>query len=384
MTAASTAPTRRVVLHVGTMKSGTTSIQALLFSNQRQLADQGVLALGRRWADQVAGVQELIARPDAPGEPWQGLVEQARGWDGTSVISMEFMGPFIPRRVAAAVAGFGDLPVEVVITLRDLNRTIPSLWQEAVQNGRSWTWSHYQEAAREARPWAQQPTPTEVSEAGRTFWRQQHAMRIAWRWANAVGWDRISLVTVPPPGAASTTLFERFGRVVGFTVDGLVPPQSQNAALGAASAQLLQRVNARLAQQGMGEGEAPQVRKRLLAKQVLTTRRGEEQGVALDVQPWVVDTSVEMVQRLRGTGVRLEGDWDDLTPVAAAGADPEATPEAELVAAAEYGFQGLRVCLDQLSSHASLPRWPDPVDSAGAVEALAGLVLAGASRGENS
>lgn len=378
MTAFTTAP-QRVVLHVGTMKSGTTTIQALLFANQKRLAEQGVLALGRRWADQVAGVQELIARPAAPGAPWQRLVEQARGWDGTSVISMEFLGPFIPRRVEAAVAGFGDLPVEVVITMRDLNRTIPSLWQEAVQNGRAWTWSDYQAGLREARPWGPQPRPAEVSEPGRTFWRQQNAVRIAGRWARVVGWDRVSLVTVPPPGAASSILVERFSRVVGFAADSLVTPPSQNAALGAVSAQLLQRVNARLAQQGMAEADAHPVRKRLLAKQVLSARRGQEEGVALDVQPWVVGTSAEMVRRLRGSGVRLEGQWDDLAPVGVGGADPEQTSEAELVAAATYGFRELRNRLEHLSVPGPLPRWPDPQNANGAIDALARLVLAAAA-----
>lgn len=372
-----------MVLHVGTMKSGTTSIQELLFADQQQLADQGVLALGRRWADQVAGVQELIARPEAPGEPWQRLVDEARRWDGTSVISMEFLGPFIPRRVEAAVAGFGDLPVEVVVTLRDLNRTIPSLWQEAVQNGRSWTWSDYQAGSRDARPWGHE-APTEVSEPGRTFWRQQNAVRIARRWASAVGWDRVWLVTLPPPGAPRSTLVERFGSVVGFDAATVTAPQASNASLGAASAQLLQQVNACLAGHGMGEAEAQPVRKRMLAKQVLSSRRGQEEGVAFDVQPWVVDASAEMVRRLRASGARLVGDWDDLTPVAAPGADPEQTPEAELVAAAAYGFEGLRSSLEELPGPEPLPRWPDPQDAATAVEALAGLVLAGAAREESS
>jgi hypothetical protein len=116
------------------------------------------------------------------------------------------------------------------------------------------------------------------------------------------------------------------------------------------------------------------VRKRLLAKEVLSGRRREEQAIGLDVEPWVVETSEEMRRRLQATGVRLEGDWQDLVPVPAPGVDPAETPAAELVAAARDGFEGLTALLGDRSGRDALPRWPDPSDPADAVEALAGLV----------
>ena len=370
---------RRVVLHIGTMKSGTTSIQSLLFSQRRALADQGVLPLGDRWGDQVAGTRELIAHPDAPGEPWQRLVKQAACWDVISVLSMEFLGPFIPRRVQAAVQSFGDLPVHVVLTMRDLNRTIPSLWQEAIQNGREWSWHDYLAGARDARPW-QRTSPTEVAKPGRTFWRQQNACQIAHRWGRVVGSDRLSLVTLPPPGAPRSTLVERFGRAVGFDTSHMAEARTKNESLGAASAQMLQRVNAHLAASGLASSEAQYLRKRLLAKQVLSARRDQERAIGLDVSPWVVETSAEMVVRLQRSGLRLVGDWADLTPVAAPGVDPADTPGDELIAAARYGYEGLQAHLAERSGRDAASPWPDPADAEGAVEALAGLVLAHATR----
>jgi hypothetical protein len=139
---------------------------------------------------------------------------------------------------------------------------------------------------------------------------------------------------------------------------------------------MLQRVNARLAASGLADTDARTLRKRLLAKDVMSTRRGQEQGIGLAVQPWVVETSARMVERLQRAGVRLEGDWSDLTPVAAPGVDPTDTPDEELVAAAKYGFEGLQARLAELSGGGAGLRWPDPTDAAGAVDALAGLVLA--------
>jgi hypothetical protein len=376
MTSAGATARGRVVLHVGTMKSGTTSIQRLLFVQRAALAERGVLALGDRWADQVTGVRALIARPEDPGKPWQRLVEQARGWPGSSVISMEFLGPFVPRRVKATVASFGGQPVHVVVTVRDLNRSVPSLWQEAVQNGRAWSWAEYRAGARDARPW-QAETPGTPSEPGRTFWRQQHAHRIVSRWADVVGDDRVTVVAVPPPGSPSRSLTERFGQAVGFATDDLVVPEPRNAALGAASVEVLQRVNARLAEHGLAETDARSVRKGLLAKRVLSARRGEEQRIGLDVQPWLAETSAQMVERLRATGVGLVGDWADLAPVSVAGVDPAATPGPELVAAARHGFEGLSQRLRRRRTDVRLPRWPAAPDPTDAVDALADLVVAG-------
>jgi hypothetical protein len=78
--------------------------------------------------------------------------------------------------------------------------------------------------------------------------------------------------------------------------------------------------------------------------------------------------------------VRLEGDWEDLTPVAAPGVDPADTSEDELIAAARYGFDGLQAWLAGRSGREALSPWPDPAEAKGAIEALAGLVLAHTSR----
>jgi len=360
------------------MKSGTTGIQALLFGQREALADRGVLTLGGRWTDQVDGVRELIASPEAPGKPWQRLVEQARDWSGTSVISMEFLGPFIPRRVKAAVASFGGLPVHVVLTVRDLNRSVPSLWQETVQNGRAWSWADYRADARDARPWQAHP-PVAPSGPGRKFWRQQDAHRIVSRWADVVGPDRVTVVTVPPPGAAPRTLTERFGQAAGFATDDLVVPEPKNTALGAASAQVLQRLNIRLAELGLADTDARSLRKGLLAKRVMSTRRGDEQRIGLEVQPWLAQTSAQMIERLADTGVDLVGDWADLAPVPVAGVDPADTPGGELVAAARHGFEGLRRRLQHRGTTARLPEWPAAPSPSDAVDALADLVVAGAT-----
>ena len=59
----------RVVLHIGSMKSGTSFIQNVLGNNREALAEHGITFAGERWRDQVTAVQDLIAHGGPRQEP---------------------------------------------------------------------------------------------------------------------------------------------------------------------------------------------------------------------------------------------------------------------------------------------------------------------------
>lgn len=341
----------RVVLHVGTMKSGTTTLQALLFTNQEQLRSRGVLVPGETWGDQVRGARDVIA---GGGATWSALVAQIDAWEGVAVLSMEYFGAMRPDEVALVAR---DLPrLEVVVTARDLNRQLASMWQETVQNGRSWAWSDYLAGARASRPLA---SPS--GEAGRTFWRQQDLVRIVRRWGEAAP---VTVVTLPPPGGSRSELPERFATAAAVDLSDL-SATTANESVGAVSAVLLQRVNAVLGARGIGHDEGREVRKTVLAKQVLAARAGSEPRLGLDVARWVPSYSRRMAKALRS--VPVVGDWRDLRPVAVPGIDPASVSDADLIDAARDGFEGLRARFGGA-------RWTDPTTGADAVEALSGQI----------
>ena len=53
---------KRVVLHIGAMKSGTSFIQNVLDANREPLQEHGILFAGDRWRKQVLAVRELSER----------------------------------------------------------------------------------------------------------------------------------------------------------------------------------------------------------------------------------------------------------------------------------------------------------------------------------
>lgn len=180
-----------VVLHIGLMKSGTTFLQGRMNANRDALlAEQGVLFPGPTWRRHSRAVTDLVSNGAAATGAWPGLVDEVAAHPGTAVVSMEYLGPMAEDRIRTACSSFGDAEVRVVLTVRDLGRTVPAMWQEAVKNGRTWSWPDYVRSVQKG------------GEPGRRFWRQQDAAAVASRWAAAAGADHVHVVTVPPPGAA--------------------------------------------------------------------------------------------------------------------------------------------------------------------------------------
>src|SRR5690349_164412 len=105
---------RRVLLHVGLPKTGTTYLQSIFWANKDVLRTQGVLlpGFGQRqhlWASCVVREEERLERrhPDAH-RAWAELTAEARAWPGTALISHEFFAGASADQVARALEDLGD------------------------------------------------------------------------------------------------------------------------------------------------------------------------------------------------------------------------------------------------------------------------------------
>lgn len=325
----------RLVLHVGAMKSGTSFIQSRLFANKKLLLDErGILVPGMNWLSQVMAASDVLGTGEAQ---WAKMAGKVNAHPGTSVISMEYLGPVRPVVAERVVSSFPSHSVEVVITARDLNRSIAAMWQETVQNGRTWTFAEYLDGIESWRPGHR--SSDDPPESGRTFWRQQNLVRIARTWSS-LGVP-VSLVTVPPPGAPRELLWERFCSVLGTSPAGFAPARMDNESVGAASTLVIRRLNELLNSMDLAFPIGTDVRKGLLAKQVLAARKSSEPSIGLPVAPWVRAHAAHMVSALSEAGVTLVGSWDDLTPVDVPGVDPASVSSDLVLDAALEGLAGV-------------------------------------------
>ncbi len=271
-------------------------------------ATQHIDFAGGRWRQQVLAVLELTERggkrqePLSADGPWQRLVDTVESCPGTAIISMEFLAPRRNVKIDLIKEAFADADLQVVLTARDLARSLPAMWTESMQNRGVRTWDQFLDAVR---------TEDMSQKPGRWFWKHQRISAIAERWSTAVGHDHFTLVTVPPKDAPSDVLWQRFAAAAEIP-DGLcVTEVRSNPGLDAASALVLRELNERLAAESFNRWDYDSVVKSALAKQGLVTRGRDKVPLGMD-ERWVRRASKEEVHKLRGLGLRVIGDLDDL------------------------------------------------------------------------
>lgn len=300
---------KTLVLHIGAMKSGTSFIQNVLDNHRTPLAEHGILWACPRWRGQVLAVRELAEyggdkQPPMPeGGYWQRMVDQINAHPGTAIVSMEFLAPRRLQKIQLIQEAFAGTDLQVVLTARDLARSIPAMWTESMQNRGVRTWEEFLDAVRR-RDMSQKP--------GRWFWNHQDLAAICERWAGAVGRDHFTLITVPPKGAPPSLLWDRFAQVAGIPA-GLcsVDTARSNPGIDAASAMVLRALNERLADAGIERWQYERLVKSGLAKQGLVRRGRDSVPLGLD-ERWVRKASRDDLGRLRALGLRVVGDIAEL------------------------------------------------------------------------
>ncbi|MCP9968292.1 hypothetical protein LUX57_26585 [Actinomadura madurae] len=223
----------KIVLHIGLQKSGTTFLQHVLQAGGEALAEAGVLypvppdwERGKRtvanheWPSYgLLGTEfPWVSRERAAEEAgsWKALLDEVNAWPGTVLLSAEALS--VVRRPAVdrlmGVLGAGD--VEVVVTARSLGRSLPSLWQQHVRNGRSAGFASYLRTLAEQRKAGWERVEAEPA---LHLWRAFSLSRLVRRWSEA-GAARVSVVTTP--GRPPELLWRRFAEAAGLPgLDGV-------------------------------------------------------------------------------------------------------------------------------------------------------------------
>jgi len=317
---------QRVVFHIGLMKSGTTFIQGRLNANRERLAEQRVLFPGPTWNRHVRAVSDLLGSPKRKAGSWNSLAEEIREYDGTAVVSMEYLAPAGARQISVLRESFPGCELRVAVTVRDLGRTVPAMWQEAIKNRRTWEWQEYVGSIEQG------------GDAGRRFWRQQHAAKIARRWGSTLGAGHVYVVTVPPAGAPSGLLWDRFCEVAGIRPDSWADGPRANESLGAASTLVMRRLNF-----STRDLPLPAYKKRVkaLAKHVMGSHRAAEDPIGFTVPPWLHGESEKITAQLARSGAHVVGDLAELAPVDVVGVDPAAVGEGAQLEASVAALTGV-------------------------------------------
>jgi hypothetical protein len=309
---AEASPAKRVFVHIGAPKTGTTYLQNVLFQNKDALAVDGVLYPYADFGQSFRSMQDFRGvgwgggkASEFAGE-WATVAERARDWSGSTVIvSNELLGGARPERIEPGLASLLPGEVHIVFSARDLARQLVSDWQEHIKHKHTVTLEQFVDDLIELGLDAPQPF-------GELFWGMHDAAYVLRRWSVYVPIERIHIVTVAHPGAPPDALWRRFCAVTGLdpaAYDTAI--KRSNASMGAAETELVRRMNFEV--QGMaGEAYDPLVR-RLLAEEILG---GTSPRLTLPTgrMDWVMGRSRQLVDELTAAGYPVEGDLAELLP----------------------------------------------------------------------
>lgn len=300
--------------------------------NRVSLAAQGLTYPGERRNQHFLAALDVLdvpwgaeAKADAVGA-WASLVDEVRSSGLDAIVSHELLGRATAEQVETVVSPFRDAKVEVVITARDLGRLIPAEYQEHLKHRSVMTYRTFLDQLREPK------VDDEAGDHARHTWAVQDVPAIADRWAEVVGRDNVTIVTVPPSDAPRQLLPQRFGEAVGFDATLLrdAPDLGENRSLGVVEAELIRRLNENHNAELDDAAYAIYVRDRLVSRQASREVEAAQLRLPAEEYGWIRQVSADWVDALRSAGYRVIGDLDELLPEEP-GAAPETVDEARLL-----------------------------------------------------
>ncbi len=326
---------KKVFIHIGAPKTGTTYLQQVLDQNREAMKEAGVL-YPRIHLDahhtavwDLRGTFEDVKGGKNMAGHWDELVRQTADWDGHTVVMSSEMFVYSDAEEARRILGsFGDAEVHVIYGARDLVRQIPAVWQEQVKNRRVMPYCEFLDdvLGKRRRSMSQH------------FWTAQDAPAALKRWSQGIAPQHVHVLTAPPSGSAPDLLWQRFAGILG--LDAAEYPSeisAANTSLGVTSAEVLRRFNLRYGK------DIPILRFRgkFLTQLMPALTEAVEDRSKLPLsgsqRRRIVELSEETVKRLAAAGYDVVGSLGELVPQRPsrndrkAGRGPDDLSEAEVI-----------------------------------------------------
>lgn len=305
---------RRVYVHIGAPKTGTSYVQDRLALNMKSLADHDVHYLSRSpivdpTLFQFRAALDLLDQ-DWGGTPghadgaWDAFVRRARRRTGSVVLSHEILAPARPAYVEKLKRDLRSAEIHVVYGVRDLARQVPAAWQESIKQGRKWSYRKFLERMQDGNVW---------------FHRAFDLPNVLNVWGAGLAPEQVHVVTVPRRGVAarrSELLWHRFCETFGID-PAWAPADSErvNRSLGMAETQLLRRLNRGVERTARQQGQYDDLIRDLLMDDQLGGRESGLVRLPPSVLPWAEEQTERWIEWIEQSGVHVVGDLDELRPL---------------------------------------------------------------------
>ncbi|MBU6243876.1 MAG: hypothetical protein KGP12_01545 [Actinomycetales bacterium] len=319
-----------IALHIGVHKTGTTAIQTALARSREELLGHGVRYPGPSMAHRAIASSALDRplgwRTDGARRPdprlWSRTVRKARAWPQRTVISSEFLAEADDQTTRRIVDDVGTDRLEVIITLRNFARILPSAWQQNLKSGFQTTYAD----------WVRRMLFDDDPQTARSvFWRRHRHDQLVERWARFASAERVTVVVIDESDRSG--IFASFEGLLGLPRGtlGQYSGAVTNRSLTLAEAEFLRRLNLAVGgapgwaayrdavhdgmEKGLVEGwTPPRDEPRLQTPQWALDRAGEFAGQFADA--------------IEASGVRVIGDLSVLRARLTGPTEPQDPPDA--------------------------------------------------------
>ncbi|HYJ70256.1 MAG TPA: glycosyltransferase [Nocardioidaceae bacterium] len=321
---------KRVFLHVGAPKSGTTFLQTVLWNNRALLEADKILLPGRDLFDHNLAVT-AIRNPEPRNKlqhrakaTWRRLREEMDAWSGDAVITNEWFVRADAEQAARGRRDLADTELHIVYTARALVHQVPAAWQETLKVGRGWAMNDFIAGLDD--------------DSAQWSWLALDPALALKRWVGDLPPGRIHVVTVPPKGSDPGLLWKRLCAVLDIDPQRYDASTAEaNESLGAEAARLLERMGPEL-RTAIGADEASwteQYRwiRRYMGHELLVPRGGSRIGANAEQAAALHARSVTAANALGDAGYDIVGDLDDLrlADPPAGSRDPSSVSDSEML-----------------------------------------------------
>ena len=302
--------TRRVVIHIGPPKTGSTTLQDALHHNRDDLKRMGIRYAGSGTQSSAAAMwvtrrRDRTTGRQVPASAWKQLLKEMKNSiESTVVVSSEWFAAATPAQIRTISQELPGAEYQIVIALRSLDRVLPSRWRQNVVEGATYSFTE----------WLELIFSPSTNPYSTRFWHQHRHDELVQRWGEVFGQRAITAICVD--GADPDRLLRHMESLIGAQEGALGSSRHvRNMSLDGVTVEGIRRFNL-LAEE---HGVPPELR-------YLTVTRGVvpqiEQGVQSDGSSTgrvpaqyadrCVAESTRIVKELRSSGANILGNLDEL------------------------------------------------------------------------
>lgn len=318
---------KKVFIHVGFHKTGTSAIQQSLSKRRKKLKSLGVTYPGSKYRAHHRAAWALTGRywgwknrggKKSPIKNWRNLLLTIKFARGTSIISSEFFSELQKAEVARVKRDFKGSDTQIIFTLRPLVKMLSSSYQQYVKYGLTATYDEWLDDIFAA---------DKKSKLSPTFWKRHNHPNVIGRWVNEFGKENVHVIIVDEK--QPDFLYDSFNNLLGLPPKTLKEgtQKGSNRSLTYPEVSLILAINQAYPKDRQWDDYQMFIRNG--AVKHLTDKVKPTPGEAkLNTPQWAVDKSLEItkatISRLREMGVHIHGDIDNmLSAEVPVGSNPE-------------------------------------------------------------